>query len=283
MTSLVIYGNEFARYLDQGLAAEQFRWRFLVEGDSWMERSAVVAASLPHHLAGEFDDHYEPVLIVNLAQFGDTLRHMGDMLGGELAGWLDDFAFDALLLSAGGNDFIDAARDPDPGQGLLTDLRGQVMPAFGRDAVRRDAVAMLVGDYLDPNFDKLYAELRGSVRNAATPMFLNLYDTPVARHAPAFPGGRSWLHEAYRKNGIDDPLWPDLTDSVFDDLQTTIRGWLPGRQGVHLVPTDGRLRPADPADGGSSGDWLNEIHPNRAGWRKLAPVWRDTIRGVLAP
>jgi hypothetical protein len=47
---------------------------------------------------------------------------------------------------------------------------------------------------LPPFYDEVQAS-----RHAGVPIFLNLYDTPVARNAPAFPGGRSWLFEAYRQ------------------------------------------------------------------------------------
>jgi hypothetical protein len=34
---------------------------------------------------------------------------------------------------------------------------------------------------------------------------------------------------------------------------------------------------------GDSNDWLNEIHPNRKGYEKLAVVWRAAIEAVVAP
>lgn len=280
--SIAIYGRDFAALRDQGnLFPDEFRYRFLAEGDSWMDRSSALAASLPDHLADVMNDHGESALIVNLSMFGDTMRRIGSVVGGEFASWLDFMRFDAILLSAGGNDFIDAARDPGPGQGLLRDMRGQPLPPRGYDCVRTDALARLVTDYLDPSFAQLYDAVRASSRNAATPILLNNYDTPVARKAPALPGGPAWLHAAYTKNGIDPSLWPDLTGGIFNDIQTTIAGWQQGRAGLVGVPTDGRLVAADPASPGESGDWVNEIHPNRAGWRKLARVWREELLKVV--
>jgi hypothetical protein len=58
-------------------------------------------------------------------------------------------------------------------------------------------------------------------------------------------------------------------------------GWTAGRSGLHCVPTGGTLAAADPDATGSSGDWLNEIHPNAAGWEKLATVWQKAIKQVL--
>jgi len=49
------------------------------------------------------------------------------------------------------------------------------------------------------------------------------------------------------------------------------------------VPTDAvPLVPADADATGSSGDWLNEIHPNVSGGEKLAAVWQQSLDDVLA-
>jgi len=263
------------------MAPEQFRYRFLAEGDSWMERSSVFSPSLPDYLAREMDAHHEDTLIINAAMFGDTMRRIGEVVDGEFSFWVGQSTYDAILLSAGGNDFIDAARDPGPGQGILHDMRQQSLPAQAADCIRLDAVDLLVQRYLNPNFARLYDVVRGSAANAQTPIFLNGYDTPVARDAPAPPFSRAWLYQAYVDNGIDNALWPDLTRVVFDHIEDTLRGWTQGRQRVFLVPTRGVLDPADSASTGSSNDWLNEIHPNRSGWKKLAPRWRDAIRAVV--
>lgn len=283
MASVVVYSRDFDRYMDMGLAPEQFKYRFLAEGDSWMDRSSLLSASLPSYLSEAMDAAGDSVLIVNCSMLGDTMRRIGECLNTDFALWLrHTFAwkFDALLLSAAGNDFIDAARDPAPGQGILKNLAGQAMPINGRECVNQDAVALLITQYLDPNFAKLYDLVQGS-KHADMPIFLNSYDTPTARNAPALPNGKAWLYEAYTKNHIPEAIWPDLTDSIFNDVQTTVALWAQGRANVHLVPTDGTLTPATPGSTGDSGDWINEIHPNAAGWKKLAAVWQTAIKGVL--
>ncbi len=283
MSSLVIYSNEFDGHLQNGLVPNNFKYRFLAEGDSWMDRSSMFEGSLLQQLARTMDAAGDDVLIINLAMFGDTMRRIGDCVAGDFKMWLRtqfSWKFDAVLLSAGGNDFIDAAREPDPGQGILKDLAGAPTPASGHDCIRRDAVAALVTQYLDPNFALLRDQVQNS-RHANTPIFLNNYDTPTARNAPAFPGGRAWLFNAYTKNSIPSTLWPDLTDSFFNDVQTTIARWKVGRPNVVSVPTDGTLTPALPLAPGNSNDWLNEIHPNQAGWKKLAQVWQTEIKKVI--
>jgi lysophospholipase L1-like esterase len=48
-----------------------------------------------------------------------------------------------------------------------------------------------------------------------------------------------------------------------------------------VVDTRNTLAPADPAATGSSGDWLNEIHPTPAGYRKIAARLSDAIDETL--
>jgi len=277
-----MYSNEFERQMDMGLSPERYKYRFLAEGDSWMDRSSMFETSLLQKLAALMDDGEEPVLIINLATFGDTMRRIGSMAGGDFRLWINtafSWKFDALLLSAGGNDFIDAAMTA-PGQGILKSVMNGPVPVQGRDCINADAVTELKTRWLDPNFKALYDRLQAS-RCANIPMLLNCYDTPTARHAPAFSGGKAWLAVAYEKNSIPQSLWPDLTEGIFSDLGQSIAGWASGRPNVHTVPTNGVLTAAAAGSTSSSGDWLNEIHPNADGWKKQAVVWRTALKSVL--
>lgn len=285
MASKAIYGRNFEIELDQGLAPEQFKYRFLVEGDSWMDRSSAIQASLPLALAKAFDDAGESALLINLSMFGDTMRRISETLNDEFAQWINTpwtWKFDALLFSAGGNDFIDAARDPDPGCGILRRVTPAAPALTADDCFRPDAVGTLVTQFLDPNFARLYDTVRGS-RHDDIPIFLNSYDIPTARNAPAIPGRKAWLFEAYTRNGTPPALWEDVTERIFIDVEATVEGWTQDRDNIFRVPTVGTLVPAAPGSQGASGDWLNEIHPNRAGWAKLAQVWRREIKKVLPP
>jgi hypothetical protein len=284
MPSIVMYGNEYFGQIDNGLIPAHFKYRFLVEGDSWMDRSSMFHTSLLQCLAPKFDTDFEDVMFINISMFGDTMRRMGNQATEDFSSWLNDdlgWKFDAILLSAAGNDFIDAARDPAPGLGILKNLALQPVPASGHDCINRNAVADLVTRWLDPNFKRLYEVVQNSRFHADIPIFINNYDTPTARFAPAFQGGRSWLEESYNTNRIPPHLWEDLTDSIFNDVQTAIAGWALGRANVFTVPTDGVLTPAAASSQGSDGDWLNEIHPNASGWHKLAAVWHAKLKEIL--
>jgi hypothetical protein len=276
MPSLAVTGKEYLRNGARIEARGPFTRRFLAEGDSWMDRSDLLVPALPSFLADEMTSRGQTNLIINISTAGDTLRRITDVMQGEFAWWLDQFAYDGILFSAGGNDFIDAARNPPPGTGLLRNMAGLPLPTNGYDCVDTAALSTLVNSYLNPNFNTIYQAIRTHPLNASAQIFLNGYDTPTARNAPAAGGAGPWLYTAYTHNGIAPSLWPALTAGLFRDIANTVTGWCAGRQHVHAVPTSGILVPAGEVPG-NSGDWQNEIHPNRAGWRKQAKVWMAEV------
>jgi hypothetical protein len=287
MTSVVLYSDEFDRAIDQGtLDPQAFDYRFLCEGDSWMDRSSLFQLSLPWALAKSFrGPKGDRALFINLARFGDTMRSISDCADGLFHQWLNTeglFRFDALLLSAGGNDFIDAAAEPGSGNGILHGVHGAPPDLEAEDCYNLDAVAELVEKKIDPKFAAIFDMVRSS-GHPDLPILLNCYSLPVARLAPAFPGGKPWLSRAYQKNGIPPRLWQEVTERIFIDLATTVTGWATDdRAGLHVVETTAvPLVPADPDSKGSSGDWLNEIHPNKSGWIKLARAWQQKLDAVL--
>ena len=290
MASRVIYSHEFMEEIENGtLVPETFEYFFLCEGDSWMDRSSPTQMSLPWALAKVFPGGAKgrDALFINLSRFGHTLRHIADCLNDDFHQWLNTeglgFQFDALLFSAGGNDFIDAALDPPAGQGILKDMN-DASPTTADECFDADAIGMLVAGFLDPNFDKLYRAVRASRQREDMPILLNTYNEPVARNAPAFPGSGPWLSKAYLKNGIPVELWPDVTRRIFIDVEAAVTGWTRAddRADLVVVPTSAvELQPADPHSTGSSGDWQNEIHPNKSGWGRLAQVWVEAIREAV--
>lgn len=284
MASKVVRSIDFSAAEDAGLAPEQFKRRFLVEGDSWMDRSNITRPALPESLVTEYDRQGGgDVLLISVARFGDTIENMGRARGGEFGLWLDThfnlWRFDGVLLSGGGNDLIDAARDPAPGTGLLKNCQGVPAPVSAEQCIDEDALDRLVAT-MDNGFDSLYDAVQGG-QYAGLPIFLNDYDFPTPRNAPAVTGGKSWLFEAFVNNGIPGGVWQELTDLLFIHLQMTIASWTVGRANVRVVPTSGTLTPAEPDSSGSSHDWLNEIHPNQGGWRKLAKVWHQAITAAV--
>lgn len=277
MSSVVITGNRYRVKPEEADKFGPFERTYLAEGDSWMDASAWNQGSLPEFLVRAYNQIGRTRLVINISTSGHTLTRIVDMMNDELVWWLEQGRYDALIFSAGGNDFIDAARDAPPGKGLLRDMSQQAKPADGYACVNQDALKKLV-DYLNVNFAAIYQAVRTSSKNADTPIYLNSYDTPQARDAPAIRDlAGPWLHTAYTKNGIDPSLWERLTEGIFNDIRNTITGWAAGRSGVHVVPTGGRLDRAAPGSTGEDADWVNEIHPNKGGWKKLAAVWQPLL------
>jgi hypothetical protein len=264
-----------------------FKYRILVEGDSWMDRGNVFEPALTHYLAPLFDKAKQSVLFINLARFGDTMAHMGGGKNRELELWLKTqfpWKFDAMLISGGGNDYIDSAADSAPGQGLLLDVRHQ-RPTSAQDCVDMDVMNRLRVHALADPFSRIHRWVQSSP-HAGMPMLLNTYDMPTARDAPAVPGGQSWLHRGYVKNGVPGDLvghslYGPVTRLIFDHLRVSLSELATGRRNVHLVETVGTLTPARPGSKGPDGDWVNEIHPSASGWKKLAPIWFDALKRVL--
>ena len=273
MASVAVYARDWNREIDLGLDPARFRHILLCEGDSWMDRSSPSQLSLPWALEESFNQSNDKVLLVNLSQFGDTMVRIGQHVNDEFLQWLrTPWNYRGILVSAGGNDFIDAAAEVVPGQGILNVFQPGMT---GAACVNAAAVATLRNQYMDRHFDTLLEVVRQHQPN--TTVYLNSYCTPVARNAPAFPGGKPWLRRAYINHGIPLNLWPEVTDEVFKLLDQMVRDWSQKAGKLVKVPTaTANLVPAS-ADSGSSGDWQNEIHPNKSGWRKLAAVWRTAM------
>jgi hypothetical protein len=95
------------------------------------------------------------------------------------------------------------------------------------------------------------------------------------RDAPArlgvIPVGGPWLIGTYESCGIQDSdLQCAITDRIFDRLTQTLVSLETRLPNFRVVDTTGTLGRASPTSTGSSRDWLNEIHPNKGGYKKLA-------------
>lgn len=108
MASRVVSSVDFDQLVDTGqLIPNHFKYRFLVEGDSWMDRSSPIKPSLLERLPPEFDARHEDALFINLSHFGDTMRRIRECMGREFKLWLRtqfSWKFDAILLIMGGLD-----------------------------------------------------------------------------------------------------------------------------------------------------------------------------------
>lgn len=265
-----------------------YPWHFLAEGDSWFTIAAIPSSNLLFELRlGRWTQ------ILNLAYPGDTLRHIENLTGNQdllrfLAKRNFNSPFDALLLSGGGNDLIAAAPQ------LIRKL-----PLVGADASL--AESYVDGDGLGELLRKIQhgfktiLTLRDSAdsKSKGRPAFLHTYDYVTPRNAPArfvgsVPIAGPWLFKVFAGSSIDATLQQRIANLLIDRLagalleldsaNTASPLALPA---LHVIDTRNTLVMANPTEVGNSNDWINEIHPNLDGYRKIAARLSAKINEVL--
>jgi len=244
----------------------QYGKRFLGEGDSWFSYSSVP------HSANVLQQLRLPVsaVVLTLAQAGDTIRHMSAIASNPLlARYLahPNFAsnWNAILLSGGGNDLIEAV-------GRIIVAGTGTAPDAWINAVALKATL----DDIVEHYGRIVAarDAPGSV-NAGKPIVVHTYDYPTPNNAPAtflgFPAVGPWFWRRFEDLGLADPaLRAAITDRVLDRLAETLLGLASRFAHFQVVDTRDTLIRAAPGATGNSNDWLNEIHPNSGGYRKIA-------------
>ena len=275
---------------------------FLAEGDSWFTLGALTGLP-PSNLLYELD-FAKATTIVSCAYPGNTLQQMSD--------GIDDPYFDrllrqepwqrwwyALLVSAGGNDLIDAAQHrathadgspAAPGQRLfLTAAEASTWQPGLTGAARWISQPgwQRLAAYLRANFHALAAR-RDEGDSSGRPIFLHTYAVPTV-----WPLGipvlapQGWLYPALLAYGIPPDERQGVATLLFQRLRELIlsldmdQGSDPLPQ-VHVFDSAARvvLDPPDPSATGPSGDWANEIHCTRDGYRKiglLMGAWLETV------
>jgi lysophospholipase L1-like esterase len=265
-----------------------YAWHFLAEGDSWFTIAAIPSSNLLHELRlGQWTQ------VLNLAYPGDTLRHIDTLASNaDLVRFLArrnfNSPFDALLLSGGGNDVIGAA----PSLIRKTAPAG-TDPALPESYVDAAALTQLLQD-IQGAFAGIVG-LRDSAdsKSKGSPLFVHTYDYATPRNAPArfigaLPIAGPWLFKAFAGSGIAIALQQKISDLLIDRLAAALLELDAGHSdsaktlpGFHVIDTRNTLIMANPADTGNSNDWLNEIHPNMSGYRKIAARLSAAINDVL--
>jgi lysophospholipase L1-like esterase len=265
--------------------------RCLAQGDSWFSIGSIPPGLTTNTLEELWLSR--SAAVVNCARPGKLLRRMTNtvsephflrLLTGKLA-----LRWDAILVSGGGNDLIEAATVSPAADTKLRLLRRPderpADPSSGDDYVNPAGWGTFEG-YLRKVFGYLVRK-RDSGINAGVPMVLHNYARIVPRPAPAGFGHGPWLETALAMYDVpvDDEL--AVADALLARLDRLIRALLDEQTkapnaNLHLVDTRAAgLEPADADATGPSGDWLNEIHPTRDGYRKLARRWRDVLDPLL--
>lgn len=255
-----------------------YTWRILAEGDSWFTIGAIPSSNLLYELRFS-----APTVILNLGYPGDTISHVSELsvnrdLVQRLTSpqWASDW--DAILLSGGGNDLIDRAAEI-----LLETPKGAGKRAT--QYIDEEALQSLTAD-VQESYRRI-VQLRDSdgTANNGKPIVVHTYDYPTPRNAPAtflvVPMTRPWLHPLFEKRGISPALRVKITDTLVDALARSIIELQHELAAFYVVDTRDTLKRAEYGALGNSGDWLNEIHPNTDGYRKIARKIERKLSSVL--
>ena len=264
-----------------------YGWHLLAEGDSWFTIAAIPSSNLLFELRLA-----QWTQVLNLAYPGDTLRNIANLANNDdlkryMANPRFAYAWDGIVLSGGGNDLIGAA---------TALIRKQAPagsdPLVASSYVDMPALATLI-DGIAEGF-RTIVQLRDSAGSPCRgrPVFLHTYDYATPRNAPArfigaVPIAGPWLYRAFNGSGIDIVLQQRIANLLVDQLADALLGLDSDSGGAaalpafHVLDTRNTLVMANPTDIGNSNDWLNEIHPNLGGYRKIAARLSALINGVL--
>jgi lysophospholipase L1-like esterase len=273
------------------------KWRFLAEGDSWFSLGTldlVKNSSLLLEMVFS-----QSACAINCATPGDTLKRMSqvntdpnfiDLLCGKRARH-----WDAILMSCGGNDLIEAVQSPafdSGGQPVPQALR--LLRTVGEWGPAGDGAARYLSDpgwttfsnYLQANFEHLVG-LRDGPRGASAgqPIFVHGYAYPTPRPAGAGLGIGPWLYPALKAYAVPDEDYIALAHELLSRLAALFEAMVadtarfPNLHFFDSAAVD--VEPATLETEGVSGDWVNEIHLTRAGYRKIAVPWAAAIEAVL--
>jgi hypothetical protein len=285
---------------DGSVVLSEFGLRLLAEGDSWFTLGTLNPLKNANLLLALRFSHSH--IAVSCATPGATLSRMVDwrrdpvfmgLLSGRPArNW------DGLLLSAGGNDLIDALKTPATRNGQAVPLDKRLLRTqaewgpVGDGATRYASQAgwATFADYLRTNFDELIA-LRDRGRrpvNAGIPIFMHGYAVPMPRDAGAVVGPLKlgpWMLPGLLMYAVPPHDWLAVATYFIGRLRALLSGIAADRArypNVHFFDsTQVPLVQAQAGSTGESGDWINEIHLTKDGCRKVADAWAPTIEMVL--
>ncbi|SFG31091.1 hypothetical protein [Neptunomonas qingdaonensis] len=243
----------------------------LAEGDSWFTLAGIPTSNLLFSMR-----FTASTLIVNCAKPGDTIINMSKMLKNssfKSALSEEGLPWHLLLISGGGNDLIDEAENIILSKDERADSDINNMESYCDLEIFEKVI-----ENIKDSFRKI-VNLRDSPNSPAIgkPILVHTYDYFVPRNAPArfFPFTISgpWLYPVFSKAEIPEGIWIELAQFLVDKLAEGILELAEGSNKLHnfhVVDTRGTLVKAKLGSVGDSHDWLNEIHPDSAGYSKIS-------------
>ena len=276
--------------------------RLLAEGDSWF---TIGTLNLRHASNLLYELEFKAgTAIVNCAYPGDTLQRVVDCVNDPYFDRLlrvTNFAsyWEAVVLSVGGNDLIDAAQTPSilDGKPVAPEQRLLLTPAEAAAAGAPSAAERHLSQagwarlrsYLIANLAEL-ASRREQGPSAGRPIFLHTYAVPTARPSGTVGRPQGWLYPAFVAYGIDPALHQPITALLFGRLRDLLRELDQGSGSALALPhvhvydsaSLATIVPAAPGAPGLSNDWINEIHLRPGGYAKLGRAFGAFIDQVLS-
>lgn len=263
----------------------------LAEGDSWFHIGGLTGAGNARNLLDEITINDEQTLLLNMALSGDTVRRIAEsFVSSDFRKMLKEHHWDLLLLSAGGNDLIDALTEDL--NYVVDGITLSIIQSHADDGnfesyINEDHLNLLI-EFLLGKYKELF-EYVGTTENKEVPIIIHTYDYPTPRDAAAkifgFKAKGPWLYEALKtKKNVPEKYWINISDYIFkrmaDALLTLTAPNKPDVANVYVVKTYDTLLRANSVSG-ESYDWLNEIHPNAKGLAKIAKKINAEIEIIL--
>ncbi|MCU7931230.1 MAG: SGNH/GDSL hydrolase family protein [Candidatus Thiodiazotropha sp. (ex Codakia rugifera)] len=254
----------------------------LAEGDSWFTLGGIPTSNLLFSLRFK-----KMTMILNCGSPGDTIKHVSDIENNHLllkALSPDGYKWNLILLSGGGNDLIDEVDKI-----LITKEERSLKPVkHTADYFDKKKLRRLIKDIQD-GYRRIVA-LRDTDGSLAKhkPVLVHTYDYATPRNSPTrfftIPTLGPWLYKAVTKAEIPKDDWIAVSMFLTDQLAEGLLALQKGKNKIkkfYVVDTRGTLKMAALNTTGDNGDWLNEIHPNSDGYKKIAKVMEKSIRSLL--
>ncbi len=238
--------------------------RILAEGDSWLAYPQLLGSK---NIVLQLADNYQDLILLCLACSGDEAVTMLSSLSGKtpMLEALRQYDFDFLLFSGGGNDIV-GEWDFDFFLNEKTDDMDWTQ-CIRHDRLQR-RLAQIQNAYLDLlDYTFTYAKSSSTIK-----IVTHTYDYPIPESTGVL-GGKSWMWPYLMQKKIHDETdQRRIAKFIMDGFAATLSG-------VEANPVaDHRFKIVDTRNLVAAGEWVNEIHPTSAGFRKVTDkIYREGL------
>ncbi len=270
-----------------------FEKRCIAQGDSWFSIGALPPTRTTRVVAELRLE--KSTVVVNCAKPGAVLRRMTDtsrevqflkLLRGKFA-----LKWDAVLLSGGGNDLIDAIGSSPAGPPdrrlLRTPAERGPGPLTGADYVSEPGWQVFA-NHISTVFNQLVDERDAGI-NKGVPLVWHNYARVMPRPSGAGLGFGPWLLPALELYLVPQADLLVVSDELIGRLAKLLRDIVAVRMAqdpaanLHVADSQSAgLELSAPGSEDSSGDWINEIHPTRGGYQKVAGAYAAVLDPLFA-